>query len=194
MARKTSGNVAHAYDYLATWNHTYVNADMCQDLNPDEPLYPGLPTRPPAPSPSPLTRTASRRAARSPPQPMSCRRPTASSSCTAETSPATSAITHTIDPAEAGSDYGVITINFNVTDADGRVMLLFGGHLAAGLGPRGWGPLLGAAAISGGPYHIRLIGIDGESAGNRDNQIMSNAITPLAAAAGHHQDGRCRPR
>ena len=33
--------------------------------------------------------------------------------------------------------------------------------------------------ISGGPYHIRVTGMDGASAGNRDNQIMSNAIDPV---------------
>ena len=32
MTRKDSSGANHAYDYLATWNHTYVNADRCQDL------------------------------------------------------------------------------------------------------------------------------------------------------------------
>ena len=32
MTRKDSGTQNHAYDYLATWNHTYTAADRCQSL------------------------------------------------------------------------------------------------------------------------------------------------------------------
>jgi len=178
MARKDSGTQVHAYDYLATWNYTYVNADKCQDLNPASLCIPNsdatasflnIPSDPNSVTPGG-------------PQPTSAHElPQANRQFVMYGGDltGTSAITHTTDPAEAGSDYGVITINFNVTDADGRVMLLFGGHLAAGLGDRGWGAGLGAGSISGGPYHLRLTAIDGESIGNRDNQIMSNAITPL---------------
>ena len=31
MARKDSSGQHHAYDSLATWNHTYTNADRCQE-------------------------------------------------------------------------------------------------------------------------------------------------------------------
>jgi uncharacterized repeat protein (TIGR01451 family)/fimbrial isopeptide formation D2 family protein len=178
MTRKDSGTQHHAYDYLATWNYTYVNADKCQDLNPASLCIPNS-----DPTASFLNIPSDGNSV-SPggPQPTSAHElPQANRQFVMYGGDltGTSAITHTTDPAEAGSDYGVITINFNVTDADGRVMLLFGGHLAAGLGDRGWGAGLGAADISGGPYHIRLTAVDSDSIGNRDNQIMSNAITPL---------------
>jgi uncharacterized repeat protein (TIGR01451 family) len=173
MTRKDSGTQNHAYDYLATWNYTYVNADRCQDLNPNlcvggaADTFP-IPTDPAIVLPGLIQPTALHELG------IDRQFVMYGGDITS-----TSLITHTTDPSEAGSDYGNITINFDVTDADGKVMLLFGGHLAAGLGPRGWGAGLGAASISGGPYHIRVIAVDGESIGNRDNQIMSNAIQPL---------------
>ena len=74
----------------------------------------------------------------------------------------------------------VITYDLGGTLSSARqVMLLFGGHLAAGGGPRSWGAGNGASDINGGPYHIKLIQVDGAAIGNRDNQIMSSAILPL---------------
>ena len=155
MARKASGNAVHAYDYLATWNHTYVNADRCLDLNPNDCVggsasFFNIPSDPTSVTPGG-------------PQPTSAHElPQANRQFVmyGGTITGTSAITHSTDPAEAGSDYGTITINFDVTDADGKVMLLFGGHLASGFGPRGWGAGLGAASISGGPYHVRVTALD----------------------------------
>jgi hypothetical protein len=63
-----------------------------------------------------------------------------------------------------------------VAAANQKVQLLFGGHLAAGTGARGWGAGLGSSSISGGPYHIKWSAADGASIGNRDNQIMGSAI------------------
>ena len=175
MTRKDSGTQNHAYDYLATWNHTYVNADRCQSLGNPALCVGGAADIFPIPSdPNSVTPGD--------PQPTSAHElPQANRQFVMYGGDitATSAITHSTDPAEAGSDYGNITLTFDVTDSHGRVMLLFGGHLASGFGPRGWGAGLGAASISGGPYHIRVTAMDGASAGNRDNQIMSNAIDPL---------------
>jgi uncharacterized repeat protein (TIGR01451 family)/fimbrial isopeptide formation D2 family protein len=173
MTRKDSGGQHHAYDSLATWNHTYVNADRCQTptatdcIGGAESTFP-IPSDPNAVSPGG-------------PQPTSAHElPQANRQFVmyGGTITGTSAITHSVDSTEAGSDYGNITVSFTV-GAGGKVQLLFGGHLASGLGARGWGAGLGSASISGGPYHIRVTAIDGSSIGNRDNQIMSNAITPL---------------
>ncbi|MCH8937736.1 MAG: hypothetical protein IIB90_18675, partial [Gemmatimonadetes bacterium] len=57
-----------------------------------------------------------------------------------------------------------------------KVLFLWGGHTAASEGPRGWGVGLGSSAVSGGPYHMKVIAIDGLSVGNRDNQIQGAAI------------------
>ncbi|MDQ6873622.1 MAG: DUF11 domain-containing protein [Actinomycetota bacterium] len=74
-------------------------------------------------------------------------------------------------------DYGSVLVTLTTTSDNAEIMLLFGGHIAAGLGPRGWGAGLGAGGISGGNYHIRITEVDGTSIGNRDNQLMSGAIT-----------------
>ena len=178
MTRKDSGTQHHAYDSLATWNYTYVNADEYLGLNAADKVT-GTPAT--LNIPSDLSNVLP-----GGPQPTSNHElPQAdrqfvlyggdfSSAGSGATVP-----THSVDPAEAGSDYATIRVTFNVTAADNQIMLLFGGHLAAGNGDRGWGSGLGAADISGGPYHIRITAADGESIGNRDNQIMSNAIAPL---------------
>ena len=174
MTRKDSSGQRHAYDYLATWNHTYVNADRCQDLNPASLCVGGAPTTFPIPSdPNGVSPGG--------PQPTSAHElPSADRQFVSYGGAVTgtSPITHAVDAAEAGSDYATMTLTVNVT-TDGPFMLLFGGHLAAGFGPRGWGAGLGAASISGGPYHVILDAIDGEAIGSRDNQIMSNAIQPV---------------
>jgi len=175
MTRKDSGTQNHAYDYLATWNHTYVNADRCQSLGNPALCVGGAADTFSIPSdPNSVTPGG--------PQPTSAHElPQANRQFVMYGGDitSTSGITHSSDPGEPGSDYGNITINFDVTDSNGRVMLLFGGHLAAGFGPHGWGAGLGAASISGGPYHIRVTALDLASIGNRDNQIMSNAIEPV---------------
>lgn len=77
-------------------------------------------------------------------------------------------------------EYESVTITYHVSSTPARVMLLVGGHLAAGGGPRSWGAGKGSSAINGGPYHIKLTTLDTSSIGNRDNQISSGAILPLA--------------
>ena len=79
--------------------------------------------------------------------------------------------------ANAGSDdYATIVVTYSVAATPGKVQLLWGGHLAASGGPRGWGAGLGAGNINGGPYHFKWAGVDGSSIGSRDNQIMADAI------------------
>ncbi len=173
MARKDSSGQRHAYDYLATWNHTYTGADRCQTPTATGCIGGSASTYPIPSDPNSVTPGG--------PQPTAAHElPQADRQFVmyGGAITGTSAITHSVDPSETGSDYGNITVNFTV-GAGGKVQLLFGGHLAAGLGERGWGAGLGSAAISGGPYHIRITAIDGASIGNRDNQIMSNAITPV---------------
>jgi hypothetical protein len=80
----------------------------------------------------------------------------------------------------SADEYETVTITYRVTSTPARVMLLFGGHLAAGGGARSWGAGKGSSSINGGPYHIKLTQLDTSSVGNRDNQISSGAILPLA--------------
>jgi hypothetical protein len=84
-------------------------------------------------------------------------------------------------------EYETLTVHFTVPSLPARVMFLFAGHLACGTNRTGcWGTtgqdVNGSSAINGGPYHIKLLTIDGTTAGNQDNQIMSSAIAPLTLA------------
>jgi hypothetical protein len=188
QARKGS---THAYDSLATWNHTVTDADRCQGLTtavqdaigcdgdalddvPDDVLAIGE-------------------------DPTIVEPFTAASGATnahdlggqaleiyngdliAMTAPEHD--TPNCGPSKCFDDYATVTIYY-AADAGDTIQLLFGGHLAVSPTDRGgWGEGLGAANINGGPYHIKWTAADGDSVGNRDNQIMGSSILPLAQPA-----------
>jgi uncharacterized repeat protein (TIGR01451 family) len=188
QARKGSAG-AHAYDSLATWNFTQTTADRCQDL-PGSTICPGgtpstfgIPDDPTVVCPpSPAPATTIHMIAAGPGRVMTMYGGT----LTGVTVPVHD---NANPPGCGGDDYAAVTITYGVADAnlDGKadadtvVQLLFGGHLAASTGVRGWGPGLGSGNISGGPYHIKWEAADGESIGNRDNQIQGAAILPQPA-------------
>ncbi|MGF3499588.1 MAG: hypothetical protein ACQXXL_08250, partial [Candidatus Methanosuratincola sp.] len=64
--------------------------------------------------------------------------------------------------------------------ASKNVVIQFAGHLAVSGDGTGYtyGPGKGSASISGGPYHIYLSQLDGQSIGSQDNQIMGADILP----------------
>jgi hypothetical protein len=168
----TRKNGVHAYDSLATWNTTQTTADRCQGLSSAD--CPGGAAST-APIPLDSTVVADKFGSGS---------ATSGHQLTGQvftmyggTITGVSGYTHD-DPGGTSDSYAHVTITYSVpsTATKTKVLLLFGGHLAASLGPRGWGAGLGAGSISGGPYHIRITAADGGSVGNRDNQIQSNAI------------------
>jgi hypothetical protein len=88
----------------------------------------------------------------------------------------------------SADQFETLTVEFSVPALPARVMFAFGGHLAGGTNRTGcWGDtgedVNGASNINGGPYHIKLLTIDGASVGNQDNQIMSSAIAPLTSSS-----------
>ena len=130
MARKDTGTINHAYDYLATWNYTYTNADRCQQPTATVCLG-GAASTFPIPSDSTSVPPVG-------PQPTSAHElPQAARKFVmyGGTITAASAITHDTAPAATGDDFASVTVSFNATRSDGQVQLLFGGHLAAGFGP-----------------------------------------------------------
>jgi len=179
LTRKDSAG-AHAYDSLTTWNYTQTQADHCAGL-PSKTTCPGgaastfiIPPDTTEVTPvgtgiSPDTSTHSI------PGVMTM----FGGTITGVTAPQ-----HSNPDAGTGDDYATITVSFTTpTSAKAQnVQLLFGGHLAASGGDRGWGAGLGAANINGGPYHIKWDAIDGSSAGGKDNQIQAGAILALPAA------------
>ncbi|HEU5264215.1 MAG TPA: hypothetical protein VFU34_06225, partial [Gaiellaceae bacterium] len=164
----------HAYDSLATWNYTQTSADRCgANLNAAY-CVPGPATTFPIPlDPTPVADN------NSPPVGLTQDHQLTGQVFTmyGGTITAASAYTHD-DPGGSSDSYAHITLTYSVpSTADAtNVMLLFGAHIAASTGPRGWGVGVGAGSISGGPYHVRITAADGASVGNRDNQIMSGAI------------------
>ena len=162
----------HAYDSLATWNYTQTTADRCANLNAADCVRGSASTLAVPSDPTVVADSNGAGSATSGHQ-------LGGQVFTLYGGTLTGASAYTHDDAGGSSDeYAHITLTYSVpSTADGaKVMLLFGGHLAPSIGPRGWGAGVGAGSISGGPYHVRITAADGASVGNRDNQIMSGAI------------------
>ncbi len=175
----TLAGTHHAYDSLATWNHTETAANRCQDIIASLCVGGAVSTFPIPADPTPVNPVG------------------------AGISNVTSAhqlsgqhlelyggtLTGALNQAHGtyAPDYGSLLVSLTTTTANSEIMLLFGGHIAAGVGPRGWGAGLGAGGTSGGNYHIRITNVDGTTIGNRDNQLMSGAIalndTTIATSA-----------
>lgn len=114
----------HAYDSLATWNHTRTGADRCQGLGTGVTCVAGTPSA----YPIPLDSTAGTHQI---------------------TGQALSLYGGTITNAVYmgvgyyAPDYQTLRVTVSST-ANRQIMLLFGGHIAASFGPRGWGAGQGA--------------------------------------------------
>jgi uncharacterized repeat protein (TIGR01451 family) len=177
LARKGQGGAGnHAYDSLATWNYTVTSADRCLDLAAAD--CPGGSASTHL-IPSDTTVVADSNGAGD--STANHELPDANRLMTMYGGTITDVSAPVHDNAAGpGDDYATITVTYSVasTASDTKVQLLFGGHLAASVGPRGWGENVGASFINGGPYHIKLTQVDTSSIGNRDNQIMSGAILP----------------
>jgi hypothetical protein len=178
QTRKGSAGV-HAYDSLATWNYTQTTADRNQGLNVADQVGGSAHTfaipadsTVVAPFTAPATGVTSTDSLAG--QVFTMYGGTIDSVTTPVHDCAVAVPSFCNDPTK--DDYATITVNFRVAATPQKVQLLFGGHLAAGTGTRGWGAGFGASNISGGPYHIKWTAADGASVGNRDNQIMGSAI------------------
>ena len=193
LARKGQGGVGnHAYDSLATWNLTVTGADRCipalaQGSCPGGPAsYYLIPL-----DPTVVRDSEGAGSATSGHQIADAGLGCVSGACGTNAGPRrmlmfggtiTNISVPTHDNASgSGDDWATVTVTYTVDTSVARdVELLFGGHLAASIGSRGWGETVGSSFINGGPYHIKLDQLDGTSIGNRDNQITSGAILPQA--------------
>ena len=97
-------------------------------------------------------------------------------------SPSIGAVTHTVGAnGDTGDSDAGMTVTFTLTgcNAGCNVLFYFDGHLAVtgtdNTTGSNWGPGLGSSAISGGPYHIKGIELDG-AGGSLDNQIQGSTI------------------
>ena len=178
LARKGQGGVGnHAYDYLATWNYTQTSADRCQGLAAAD-CPGGSASNFPIPSDATVVADSNGPGSSTALHEL----PQADRQMTMYGGTITGVSTPVHDNAAgSGDDFATIMVTYSVpsTATDTKVQLLFGGHLAASVGPRGWGNNVGSSFINGGPYHIKLTQVDSSSIGNRDNQINSAAILPI---------------
>ncbi len=164
----------HAYDSLATWNFTRTGADRCQSLSTGVTCVGGTPGTPSVLT-IPLDTSTSHDAGTG----ISLK--TFDHQLTGQQIKLYGGTLTAADYMGLGyyaPEYQTLRVTLSTTSPSTQVMLLFGGHIAAAFGPRGWGAGLGASGVPGGSYHIRITAIDGSSAGNRDNQLMSSAIAP----------------
>ncbi len=171
-------NGKHAYDSLASWNYTVTGADRCQELSAGD-----CPGGPSSAFPVPDDNTVV------PPSGPGFGVINVTNVTSAHMIPVGSgrlltmyggtitgvSVSHS-DPT-GGDDVATVTITYNIPSY-GKVMLLYGGHLAPSELIRGWGDGLGASNVGGGSTHISLDTLDGSSAGNRDNSIQTDAILP----------------
>jgi Bacterial Ig-like domain (group 3) len=169
---ETRKGTVHAYDSLATWNHSQTAAGRCDGLAAADcpgglPSSYAIPDDPASVPPATLNGAV-----------------TTSHMLSGAARMMTmygGTITGVAVPSHhssGGNELADVIVTYSVpsTASDTNVQLLFGGHLASSLGTLGWGPGLGSSAISGGSWHSRVIAADGASLGNRDNQIQSSSI------------------
>jgi hypothetical protein len=176
QARKGSAGV-HAYDSLATWNYTQSTADRCQGLSSSDCVSGAATTFPIPADPQVLAPfTAPATGVTSTHQLTGQVFTMYGGTIDNVTVPMHDCVATSSCNNPSVDDYATVTVTFHTAAANQKVQLLFGGHLSASIGARGWGAGLGSSNISGGPYHIKWTAADGASIGNRDNQIMGSAI------------------
>lgn len=80
---------------------------------------------------------------------------------------------YSLSGSYAGDSDTSITITFDTTS--NQVFLVWGGHIASVVD---WGATNSASSIPGAPYHMKVTAFDGGAIGNRDNQVMTEALVP----------------
>src|SRR4029078_5964074 len=70
-----------------------------------------------------------------------------------------------------------VIVTFTATSS--TVVLAWGGHIASHID---WGAGNSAGAISGSPYHMRLLDLDNDGLGNMDRSLAAAAVAPVPSA------------
>ena len=147
-------NGAHAYDYLTSYDRTETTAAPCSGVSP---CVPGTAGAIPV---DPTIAFAN---------PDSAQVPGAISIWNGSV---TSVVYGTADAAGKRS----VTVSFTATDS--RVVVAWGGHIASQID---WGAGNSAGSISGSPYHMRLLDLDGDGLGNMDRSLKASSVAPVPA-------------
>jgi uncharacterized repeat protein (TIGR01451 family) len=145
----------HAYDYLTSFDATETNADPVHDIS-------GTTAGNCAAIPVDLTNVFA--------NPGSSQEP---GCIQIYNGTITSVVYGTADATEQRS----VIVNFTATDP--TVVIAWGGHIASQID---WGAGNSASAISGSPYHMRLLTLDDTQLGNQDRSLKASGILPIPAA------------
>ncbi len=161
----------HAYDFLTSWNWSenwITNADICQDITGCATSSETTLGIPHDPNGSGQFETGTRNFAMRGGTLTGASVPVLSGSYAADSE---TSITVSFDVASSGD---MCTTKSNTTTCG--IALFFGAHVAK---TDLWFPFdgtTGATSIPGSPYHVALSKLDGDSIGNRDNQMQAGAI------------------
>src|SRR5207248_3076617 len=142
----------HAYDYLTSFNATETNADPVHDIS-------GTTTGNCYPIPVDLTIVFA--------NPGSSQEP----GCIQIYNGTITSLAY--GTADASGQRSV-TVTFTATDS--TVVIAWGGHIASQID---WGAGNSASAISGSPYHMRLLTLDDTQLGNQDRSLKASGILPI---------------
>ena len=146
----------HAYDYLTSYNRTETSADATTDVSGVS----GLGSCFPIPVDFSILFT----------NPGSSQVP----GCISIWNGTITSITYG-SPTDTSDQQSV---NVTFTAADTTVLLAWGGHIATQVD---WGAGNSAGAISGSPYHMRLLTLDDVGLGNQDRSLKASTISPVPA-------------
>jgi uncharacterized repeat protein (TIGR01451 family) len=144
----------HAYDYLTSFNATETNADPIADI-------PGTSAGNCFTIPVDLTISFA--------NPGSTQKP----GCIQIYNGTITSVAY--GSADAEGQRSVI-VTFTATDP--TVVIAWGGHIASQID---WGAGNSASAISGSPYHMRLLTLDDTQLGNQDRSMKASGILPIPA-------------
>ena len=166
-----TANGHKAYDFLATWNVTNAAGRICTPSGGAiSSMCPSLPASSSAAFPSDPFRTDGLTVAGAERWSGSPRRLTIWGGT----------ITSISVPAHAGSTAGNSTgdVVVRFRSSGGAVLLAWGGHLAQSSywNRSGGGPADGASQVSGAPWHMRTLQLDGSGNKNQDRSIQPSAI------------------
>jgi uncharacterized repeat protein (TIGR01451 family) len=145
----TTKSGKHALDYLTTYNRTETTADPCSGVaGCGSPTTIAIPDDPN----SSVTQVPG--------------------VFTLYNATLTSVSAYTLSGSYASDSSTSITVNFTTSSA--TPVLAWGGHIASQID---WGYGNSASAVSGSPYHTRLLDLDGKG-GNQDQSLAAAAVFP----------------
>ena len=168
----------HAFDYLGSFNATEAAADPCSDVISG--CKPGAPAATAAIPTADLKDTAACGAT------VPTTLPSQQQGEFAFFGPVSSGPTasYTSQNAATGPGSGgcdtTVEVAFTVAGSGGDVVIAWGGHIASSTD---WGSGNAASSISGSPYHMELVAVDGASIGRRDRQIQIATTTTTTTTA-----------